>query len=112
MRICLTIALTLILIGGNLPSDAPGTPADADRPTTFAPPEVILDATGYGRLFPAFADIDGDGKLDLVVGVPGQKSRPNGRLLVYLNRGMKARPKYAKPRRLDETTPTARIPDG
>jgi hypothetical protein len=73
---------------------------------------VILDGTEHGRLFPAFADIDGDGKIDLVVGVAGHKSRRNGRLLVYLNRGTKTRPKYAKPRWLDETVPTARIPDG
>jgi hypothetical protein len=72
----------------------------------------LLDGSEYGRLYPAFADIDGDGKTDLVVGVTDWDSRNGGRLLVYRNRGTNARPVYAKPTWLDQTVPSARIPDG
>jgi hypothetical protein len=71
-----------MVIGGDLRDDPPATAPHADRPTGFHPPEVILDGSEYGQLFPAFADIDGDGKMDLVAGVTDRNSQPSGRLLV------------------------------
>ena len=72
----------------------------------------LLDGSEYGGGYPAFADIDGDGTTDLVVGVTDWDSHDGGRLLVYHNRGTNARPVYAKPAWLDATVPSARIPDG
>ena len=75
---------------------------------------MILDGSEYGLLNPAFADIDGDGKPDLLAGVHfGDDSGIHGfgRLLVYGNRGTNARPVYAKPTWFDETVASARIPD-
>jgi hypothetical protein len=79
----------------------PGPPLEA--PTGFERPELILDGSEYGKLYPAFADIDGDGKIDMLVG------NWLGRLLVFRNKGTNARPEYAKPRWLDETVPSAKI---
>jgi hypothetical protein len=124
MRVCLTAALAILVIAGDQCRDpAAATPA-SDRPTAFHPPEIILDGSKYGwmrhpsfggypaGMFPAFADMDGDGKTDLVVGVTDWSSRPAGRLLVFRNQGTKTQPRYAKPKWLDETVPTGRIPDG
>jgi hypothetical protein len=102
MRLRLSIALALIAIGGTVRPTPPASP-QPDKPTGFDPPELILDGSEYGRLYPAFADIDGDGKIDLLVGTW------DGRLLVYRNSGMNARPVYAKPRWLDETIPSANL---
>jgi hypothetical protein len=73
---------------------------------------VILDGSEYGRMYPAFADVDGDGNTDLVVGLADLHSDDGGRLLVYRNRGTNARPVYAKPTWLDAAVPSARVPDG
>jgi hypothetical protein len=90
-------------VGGAL-RPAPSGPAPVAEPTSgFEPPEVILDGSEYGRLYPTFADIDGDGKTDLLVG------NWRGRLLLFRNQGTNARPVYAKPTWLDETVPTANI---
>jgi hypothetical protein len=103
MRLRLCIALALIVIGGVL-RPAPSEPAPkADPPVGFEPPELILDGSEYGRLYPTFADIDGDGKIDMLVG------NWLGRLLVFRNIGTNARPVYAKPTWLDETVPSANI---
>lgn len=92
----------------------PNLPAvsGADPPTRFGPPVVLLEGSECEVGYPAFADIDGDGKIDLVMGVADRKSYDGGRLLVYRNRGTNARPVYAKPTWLDATVPSARIPDG
>jgi hypothetical protein len=97
------MALALILIGGTVPQTPTGTAQQPDKPTGFDPPEVILDGSEYGRLYPTFADIDGDGKIDMLVG------NWLGRLLVFRNQGTNARPVYAKPTWLDETVPSAKI---
>jgi hypothetical protein len=80
-----------------------GPPPTASPPIGFEPPTLILDGSAYGRLYPAFADIDGDGKVDLLVG------NWLSRLLVFRNIGTNARPVYAKPTWLDETVPSAKI---
>ena len=102
MRLRLGIALALIAIGGTVRPTPPASP-QPDKATGFDSPEVMLDGSEYGRLYPAFADIDGDGKTDLVVGTW------RSRLLVYRNKGTNARPVYAKPKWLDETVPSAKI---
>ena len=104
----------LFPVGGAPPPAPPVAASGGDRPAEFEPPEVILDGSEYGRLYPTFADIDGDGKTDLLVGVhSGDDSGIHGfgRLLVHLNRGTNARPVYAKPTWFDETVASARIPD-
>ena len=101
MRLRLSIAVALLAVGGTVRQTPTGTGQQPDRPTGFDPPEVILD--GSERLYPAFADIDGDGKVDMVVGTW------TSRLLVYRNEGTNARPAYAKPTWLDETVPSAKI---
>src|SRR5262245_6696584 len=101
MRLRLSVALALLAVGGTVRQTPTGTGQQPDRPTGFDPPEVILD--GSERLYPAFADIDGDGKVDMVVGTW------TSRLLVYRNKGTNARPVNAKPAWLDETVPSAKI---
>ena len=102
MRLRLSIVLALLAIGGTVPPTLPANP-QPDKPTVFEPPEVILDGSEHGRLYPAFADIDGDGKIDMLVG------NWLGRLLVFRNQGTNARPVYAEPTWLDETVPSAKI---
>src|SRR5262245_15745523 len=102
MRLRLAIMLALFAIGGIVGPTPPASP-QPDKATGFDPPEVILDGSEYGRLYPAFADIDGDGKIDMLVG------NWHGRLLVYRNGGTNARPVYAKPKWLDEAVPSANI---
>jgi hypothetical protein len=84
--------------------EIPREPGPPPEPATgFDAPELILDGSDHGRLYPAFADIDGGGKTDMVVGTW------SSRLLVYRNTGTNARPEYAKPKWLDETVPSAKI---
>ena len=105
MRLRLSVTLTLMAIGAAL-CPAPSGPAPgAAPPTGFEPPERILEGSEYGRLYPTFADVDGDGKIDLLVG------NWLGRLLVFRNKGTNARPMYGKPQWLDETVPSAKIRD-
>jgi hypothetical protein len=92
-----------VVVGSDENPREPGPPPEA--PTGFERPELILDGSEYGQLYPAFADIDGDGKIDMLVG------NWLGRLLVFRNKGTNARPEYAKPQWLDETVPSAKIRD-
>jgi hypothetical protein len=89
-------------------------------------PKRFLDGSEIGVLFPTFGDYDGDGKIDLLVGVEGLgrarardekygkggTERGEGGLLVYLNRGINAAPEYAKPFWFDDVVPNGRIPGG
>ena len=102
MRICPRIALGFMVMAG-IVHPIPPASAPPDKATGFDPPEVILDGSEYGRLYPTFADIDGDGKIDMLVG------HWLSRLLVFRNEGTNARPVYAKPTWLDETVPSAKI---
>jgi hypothetical protein len=88
-------------LGGALRPAPSGSAPVAETASGFDPPELILE--GSERLYPTFADIDGDGKIDLLVGTW------TSRLLVYRNDGTNARPVYAKPTWLDETVPSAKI---
>ncbi len=103
MRLQLSIALAVIALGGDVRPTPSGTGPQPRKPTAFHPPEVILDGSEYGRLYPTFADTGGDGKIDRLVGTW------LGRLLVYPNQGTTARPEYAKPKWLDETIPSANL---
>jgi hypothetical protein len=90
-------------MGGALCPALSGAGLVEEKQTSFEPPEMILDGSEYGRLYPTFADIDGDGKIDMLVG------NWLGRLLVFRNNGTNARPVYAKPTWLDQTVPSANI---
>ncbi|MFO0969233.1 MAG: hypothetical protein U0793_27065 [Gemmataceae bacterium] len=103
MRLPLSIALANLVIGGALCAGPAGAGPAEEEHAGFEPPETILDGSEYGQLYPAFADIDGDGKIDMVAGTW------RGRLLVFRNTGTNARPVYAEPKWLDETVPSANI---
>jgi len=97
VRACLIAPLALLAVVGI---------ARLDPPAGLDPPETILDGSEHGsRLFPTFADVDGDGKTDLLVGM-------TTRLVVYRNCGTNGKPEYARPTWLDDTVPSARIPAG
>jgi hypothetical protein len=106
MRVCLTTALAFTAVAGNPYPDPPAATPGAARSMAFHAPEVVLDGSKYGwmrqdypaEMFPAFADVDRDGKTDLVVGVTDWNAQPGGgRLLVFRNEGTKARPQYTRP---------------
>jgi hypothetical protein len=100
------IGLALATIAGNPRPSSRGL--ELVRPPTAVSnhPEVFLDGSEHAdRMFPQFADFDGDGVTDLMLGV-------GDRLLVYRNRGTSARPVYEKPTWFDEAEPSARLPCG
>ena len=99
-------AIGLVLVAVGVPRPSHADPRPAERLTEFGPPEVILDGSEFAaRLKPRYADHDGDGKIDLLVGAWD-------RLLVYRNQETNAEPKYAKPTWFDEAVPSGRIPAG
>jgi hypothetical protein len=99
--------------------DVRGVARERTTPKRLEFEKRILDGSKIGVLFPTFADFDGDGTIDLLVGVNGDKKQTlmreswiQGHLLVYLNRGTNAAPVYAKPYRFDDVVPSGRIPGG
>ena len=76
-------------------------------------PPVRLEAAGkpidteVGHAAPHLADIDGDGKLDLLVGQFG-----DGILWVYKNTGTNKEPKYAAGVQFKEGAKDGRVPTG
>ena len=102
------------------PKDVGGLARERTAPGRLEFDKRILDGSEIGVLFPTFGDFDGDGKIDLLVGVNGDKERSlrgkkpygEGSLLVYLNRGTDAAPEYAKPFWFDDVVPSGRIPRG
>jgi hypothetical protein len=112
MRSFLSFAVLLTLApphGPPVPTDG-DTGSDASAPLRFE--KFLLDGSHLGWLFPAYGDMDGDGTLDLLVGVNGDKEKGEGRLLVFLNRGTDAAPAYANPYWFDDVVPSGRIPEG
>jgi hypothetical protein len=113
-----SIVLLLLAGPGALP-DLRGVAGERSAPMRLEFEKRILDGSEIGWLSPTFADFDGDGKIDLLVGVNGDKKQAlmgkpwgEGHLLVYLNRGTNAAPMYAKPFRFDDVVPSGRIPFG
>ncbi|MBY0458855.1 MAG: VCBS repeat-containing protein [Gemmataceae bacterium] len=97
--------LAFLLVGPTLPVTRV-TGVNAHDQAKVGPPNVILDGSEHAAaLFPHFADFDGDGTTDLLVGV-------TDRLLVYRNRGTDDRPDYAPPVWFDEREPSGWIPGG
>lgn len=96
-------------------------PTSVEQPVTAAEPvhqerslcfdTVLFDGTAYGRLIPAFGDIGGDTRTDLLVGAGYEPQACEGRLLVFRNRGSAEHPDYAPPEWFHASVPTGRIPE-
>jgi hypothetical protein len=119
MRSFLASIVLLVMAGHGALLDLRGVAGERTAPMRLEFEKRILDGSEIGLLFPTFADVDGDGKIDLLVGLYGDtqpaligKDYVEGRLLVYLNRGTNAAPVYAKPCRFDDLVPSGRIPSG
>lgn len=100
------VGFGLAAAGGPSRPEPIASPQGVSRPAEFDPPELLLDGSEFAAgLHPHYADFDGDGKVDQLVGV-------GNRLLVYRNEGTSARPVYANPTWFDAAVPSAVIPDG
>jgi hypothetical protein len=69
-------------------------------------PVVVSSNDKHWSLYPALGDLDGDGRVDLLIG------RSKGRMQWYRNVGGGARPQYAAPVWFDDICPNGRIPIG
>src|SRR5262245_33558804 len=120
MRSFLASIVLLVMAGHGALLDLRGVAGERTAPMRLEFEKRILDGSEIGLLFPTFADFDGDGKIDLLVGLYGDTQPAligkghytEGRLLVYLNRGTNAAPVYAKPCRFDDLVPSGRSPFG
>lgn len=76
-----------------------------------APEKILADAkpidVEIGHAAPCYADIDGDGAKDLLVGQFGE-----GKLRVYKNHGTTAQPKFADFKFLQAGGKDASVPSG
>ena len=135
MRIPLSIALAILVIGGALrpassladpqgKGPSPGDAADLAPPVAITvggvPIDLAVDAAKafagtYMRddnSFPWVGDVDGDGKLDLLVGQHCRGKARGGHLRIYRNLGTNAEPRLAEPIWFDDKVPTGVIPHG
>jgi hypothetical protein len=101
------LVLSLIVFAGLLwavgSSWRSGKPSE---PLGFAAPEVLFESADlWGHPHPHYADFDGDGIIDQLIGVRGQ-------LMVFRNLGTNAKPRYDKPFDFDKIEPTGHLPGG
>ena len=108
-----TIALAL-LVGGVLPAvDSAGDVKEKGTLSAELRAGVRLEADGkpidtdVGHAAPHLADLDGDGKLDLLVGQFG-----DGILWVYKNVGSNSAPRYAAGEKFKGGKEDGRVPTG
>ena len=86
------IAVAMSLCAGAYPALAgDGGGGEFQMPVRFKAQGKVIDAP-MGNAAPCFADFDGDGIKDLLVGQFGK-----GKLQIYRNLGTNRRPRFAKP---------------
>ncbi len=95
------LGLMFVLVGRALPPNRQGP----RTPIGFAMPETILDGSYGVRMHPHYADFDGDGTIDQLIGA-------QDRLLIMRNRGTNAKPDYEPPTYFDAVEPMAHLPAG
>jgi hypothetical protein len=115
------LLLTLVATAPVRTREAPGDRSELAPPFAITIGGARLDAPldKEGRHLgdnanPWFADFDGDGKPDLLVGRGAFSTAfpEGGRLCVYKNLGAKGRPRFGDPLWFDDLVPTGRIPQG
>jgi hypothetical protein len=125
-RTALVCFLAAFLLAGchRTAEPARATPTEVYKPAATGPngdrlaKPVPVEVDGkplvreLGGLFPCVGNLDGDGRLALLLGYGGNNICEEGRLLVYRNAGSKLKPRLGPPRWFDDSVPTGRIPGG